>query len=368
MVFHLRPVRPVKNAGITANRIFRSSNASRSFHATPSTHFDVESVIAPVHSVLDGVHATTGLPWAAVIPLTAVLVRSCVGLPLAIYARKRLQRQYDLLPLLQGWRQQIQAAAAREKQHLGPIAASREANKALRSKRRELFKRWDCQTWKPFMPGLALFVWLPVMETIRNMSGVRAGLIGLVLRKSGEPATSASAAAAHVDNGSAGGSLSYTPLDSTSVVEGIDYTTTANSVASNTGAPVVNTFLEPGFATEGALWFPDLSVSDPTLLLPFMLSASMFLNTLPSRGRDPTQVNASGRRITLILRIMALAAGPLTLQMPSAMLLYWTTSMTLGFLQNLALDAFMPMRRPIMPCNPEAVKAPGSRRGHLPAK
>ena len=42
--------------------------------------------------------------------------------------------------------------------------------------------------------------------------------------------------------------------------------------------------IESSLATEGALWFPDLIVADPQMILPFMLSGAILLNLSNAGG------------------------------------------------------------------------------------
>ena len=39
--------------------------------------------------------------------------------------------------------------------------------------------------------------------------------------------------------------------------------------------------IDPALTTEGMLWFQDLTAPDPQLILPFMLSATIFANMIP---------------------------------------------------------------------------------------
>jgi inner membrane protein COX18 len=109
--------------------------------------------------------------------------------------------------------------------------------------------------------------------------------------------------------------------------------------------------IEQSFATEGALWFPDLLAADPQMVLPFMLSGAILLNLSNSPGNSLWQ-----RRLKRTLGIVGLAMGPLTLQFPSAMLIYWISSSMLAYMQAAVLDRVMPIKTPVMPCKPRKPK------------
>ena len=93
----------------------------------------------------------------------------------------------------------------------------------------------------------------------------------------------------------------------------------------------------PSLATEGMLWFPDLAMPDPLLILPLALSAIMFatisfrndtVGLLAMPGSSPEtarKARAWNLRKQKALKIGALALAPATLLFPSAMLLYWVS-------------------------------------------
>ena len=171
-----------------------------------------------------------------------------------------------------------------------------------------------------FVPLLQLPIWLGFIETIRRMSGAHAGLIGLVMN-----ASSSSDAKAATD--------------------------TLQTVAEGGGVPIETTF-----AIEGALWFPDLLVPDPFLILPFVLSASMLANIYYQERQKlirSTIVTTFSRRLTNALKLIALAVGPLTLNLPSAMLVYWISSAGTALAQSILMDRYRPLSPAVQPCKPK---------------
>ncbi|KAJ9656094.1 hypothetical protein H2201_008645 [Coniosporium apollinis] len=99
----------------------------------------------------------------------------------------------------------------------------------------------------------------------------------------------------------------------------------AGNVATVDAPAQLVSWLEPSMANEGALWFQDLTVADPTLTLPFVVSGIMFLNVW--RGSAQTKrvgresVGAKTLRRGLLL--LTLAIGPLTLNVPAGVMVYW---------------------------------------------
>ena len=176
------------------------------------------------------------------------------------------------------------------------------------------------------------------------MSGCHKGLLGLVTDwSSSEKAQDAASSSATTTSDCAAGSLAAGGPPN--ALDGAELT--SESVVDATVT------FEPSMATEGILWFTDLTVPDPMLALPFMLSASMFLNIYSKeRSIDVPYLQRSkgAQRWTRVLGTVALAAGPLTLQMPSAMLVYWVSSSLMGYGQFIFLDRFMPLKLPPKPC------------------
>jgi inner membrane protein COX18 len=275
----------------------------RSFHASSRPHF-LDTGVATAHALIEALHTSTGLPWVYTLPLAALTVRATLILPLSIYSRRVTQKQACLAPLVQSWQHVLRKEAMDEAGHLGPQAVQQKLLWRMRQKRSEIYGRWGCQIWKTMLPLVQLPVWLTAIEAVRAMCGTRAGLLGMIMRS---------------DN---------------------------DADAISAGIPK-----ELSLATEGALWFPDLLVPDPQLILPFLLSGAVFLNLTNARGRAANQA-VWQRRLQRSLKLVALALGPLTLQVPSAMLVYWISSSLLAYVQAVILDRAMPMPPAIKPCDP----------------
>jgi mitochondrial inner membrane protein COX18 len=276
--------------------------AYRSFHASPRAPF-LETGVAAAHTLIEGLHASTGLPWVYTLPLAALAIRATCILPISIYARRKIHRQAALAPVVQSWQHVLRKETMRETGYLGPHVTQQKLLWQLRRKRSEIYKRWGCQVWKTMLPLVQLPVWLTAIEAVRAMCGIRTGLLGMILRSE-----------------------------------------------KNADSPIAGIEKEASFATDGALWFPDLLVPDPQMILPFMLTGAVLLNLTNAHG-GPVQ-SVWQRRLTNSFRVVALALGPLTLQVPAAMLVYWISSSVLAYIQAVILNRAMPMPPAVKPCKP----------------
>ncbi len=253
--------------------------------------------------------------------------------------------------------------------HLGPAVVQKEEAKALRIKRRELYRRWKCGYWKNYLPIVQLPIWLVMVETLRGMCGATKGLLGMIFTREAvkplvdgaSPSASASITPIAADRPTADinveHSLASTPINSSIGTLTEPYVTADLT----TSTPLSSVYFEPSLATEGILWFPDLTVPDQLLILPFALSATMLLNIYSTSRRNIVGADVIAtespfqRRLSRALGILALAIGPLTLQMQSAILLYWVSSSLLAYGQGRMLDRFMPLKPSMKPCKPKVM-------------
>jgi inner membrane protein COX18 len=296
-----------------------SSLRSRAFHASPRPQFIAEAIVTS-HSLLESLHSVTGLPWAYTLPLFAVALRTTVFLPISIWIRGINQKQVSLSPVIQSWTHPLRKETIAEVGHLGPAASQKRLIIKMRRKRAEIFKRWGCQQWKNFVPAVVQIpIFLTVMESVRRMCGTGQGWLGMMLG-SAKDAESASG----------------TMITGDGLLSSLD-----------TLVPV-----DTSLATEGALWFPNLLMADPHLVLPFALSATILLNIFGGRksnvGLGKWQI-----RFRRNLGLLGLAIGPIMINVPSALLVYWIGSSMSAYLQAVLLDKFMPIKKPVEPCKPK---------------
>lgn len=292
-----------------------SIHKSRFFHATPAPQF-LDVCVDQVQTFITGIHSVSGLPWAASLPLTALIVRSVLIAPLSVIAHKAIGRRLALIPLIHAWKHVIHSRVMRNNRNQGPVMADRLTKRALRSKIRGLYSRHECGPLRLYLPFLQLPVFLIMMESIRRMCAAGEGLLGL---------------------------LTKGPIDPVEKSRDDILGEVSQTAAS----------LEHSLSQEGALWFPDLLAPDPLLVLPFLLSGSLFASISYESRKPRLEPSKSTRRFTNALKIMALATGPLTLQAPSALVLYWLSSSLIVNGQHVLLDWYYPRGIPITPCKPK---------------
>jgi inner membrane protein COX18 len=280
---------------------FRVNNSFRpsicGFHAT-SRRPVLGGCLIQTHSLIESLHHVTGLPWAATIPMTAVLV-SCVSVSFKMYSSTILLRTRKLAPQLLEQRSLLLRQVSEKHASKSALEKQSILDKLFLRFCSEARTKNHCQTWKTYFGLFRFPVWYLIMETLRQMTGTQEGFLRL-----------------------AGSSLTGHQNPDSSFMD--------SSVVS----------LEPTLATEGALWFHNLLLPDPNLILPFVLSGVLFLGPktgchrifTPVLGQRPlsSPLVWYNRNALRIIKVFSLAAGPLTLHFPSAMLLYWISSSLLN--------------------------------------
>ena len=82
-------------------RVTRAVHA-RQFSSSPSQRLGFDPIeLAAL--VFRSVHDVSGLTYAFSIPLTTLVLRTVLTLPLSIYSQKKLQRRLQLRPLFSKW-------------------------------------------------------------------------------------------------------------------------------------------------------------------------------------------------------------------------------------------------------------------------
>ncbi|KFY69371.1 hypothetical protein V496_00306 [Pseudogymnoascus sp. VKM F-4515 (FW-2607)] len=301
---------------------------TRSFHATPRQKYTIlDPILDATHNAFLGIHHV--LPWWAAIPFAAVAVRLAF-LPLTIWSRRIIAKQRSLTPLITAWRGALE-------RNIDPSKGTSNVKVLAARKTMEIYKAFSCQRYKLFIaPALQLPFFLVIIESIRRLAGAGQGLLRLLF--SSVPSV-------------------------TGPTEGAAETTSGATANEEIATALTRT--EPSMTTEGPLWFVDLTVADPLLILPFALSATMLLHLVHSHyfTRTAAPVGTPStfqRRLRNMLKLLALAAGPLTLALPAGVLYYWISTMLVSFAQGHLLDMFMPLKNPVMPCTPPRSKLMGS--------
>ncbi|KAL8715314.1 MAG: hypothetical protein Q9225_006421 [Loekoesia sp. 1 TL-2023] len=259
-------------------------------------------------------------------------------------------------PLLEEWAHVYRKEIIKEHAAAGPEKCQQLLAKKLTQKSVEIYQQTGTQRWKSFLNYLQLPVWLVVIETIRRMCGTRKGLIGMVQNSwnenlLGEMSTNDKESMSEPNDSQldfASNDSQTLPLEDKQMLEDV------------VEAPVVP--IEPSLASEGALWFPDLLIPDPHVILPFILSATMFANISyqeRTRKRTGWKLGAFQRRMGNAIKIVVLAVGPLTLAMPSAIHIYWISSSAFALANNILLDRYLPFSKTVQPSKPEIPKRDG---------
>lgn len=263
--------------------------------------------------LVQGLHASSGLPWWAFIPLFTFGFRSVTTLPIAILQRIRLRRQNTLRPLITAMgpilrvklaaQAQSQAQARQTAKTLDPLDSLKEtltyekivvlAAKETRKRQKALFKKNKCQVWKSMvLPAVQIPVWLSLSFTFRSLTGWQ------------------------------GWHSSDTPLD-------------------------------PTLSKEGFGWVTDLTYADPYTILPVVLEALALVNIewnnrtlstmrLTSKGKGNSRPTVFDAMINTS-RIGVVFLMVVSSQAPAALSLYWISSNAFSLLQNMVLDRVLPI-------------------------
>ncbi|KAI6248444.1 Cytochrome c oxidase assembly protein COX18, mitochondrial [Erysiphe necator] len=276
---------------------------NRRIHQSISRPIYFEALLK-THDLFQYIHSVSGTSWSITIPLIALLIRMTVSLPLAIVQQRVICQQVKLIPLLLAWKQNYRKETLQKFGDQGPQKCQKILNLKMRSKRKELFKRYNCGRWKLFIGFFQIPIFFGVIDVLRRMANIQL----------------------------------------TSLTQMFD--------AENLSDSHRIIFLEPSLANEGILWFPNLMLADPQLTLPFILSGIFLLNTYASGKARQTL----SRRQIFFRRGMGIAAicvGPLFLQVPSAILLYWISNSLLNWIQGWLVTWLIPIPEPIQPLVPK---------------
>ncbi|KAI3323999.1 hypothetical protein HD806DRAFT_80862 [Xylariaceae sp. AK1471] len=327
----------------------------RAFHWQSAVGTAIEST----QNLIIELHTITHLPWFLTIPLVALTINTFFRLPFTIYTQRIQQRRTQFGPLLQAWNSRIQQDVQREgvprSQRMSEV--KKRQDKALK----RIYRKLGLQQWRVYSSFLSFPFWLLAIDGVRRLCGGPRGLIGSLITSSEVDAVSAAT------NPGVETTTASHPAATGSIADPSTLDPTIISSAVETARTAV---LDPSLTYEGCLWFTDLTVPDPYHILPLALSASLLWNLLPKSGdqfsdrvsialgRRPKSAQAQilaeddkvglGERAksTLYLGLVALATlvGPLTLDLPAALHLYWLASSATNALTSKALQHLMPVK------------------------
>lgn len=319
--------------------------------------------------LITSVHEVTATPWFISLPLVAVVVSAIIRVPLTLYTQSAQRRKAKLAPLIQAQYAQIGLGLRRK---AVPNVMER-VTKAVKARSKKMFAAFAVNETRSLWGGLvSLPVFLSNLEVIRTMCGGPRGLLGSLLygwqgRDAAAPKPLDTAAAVPTASSTTANTSLEPPAADLPSSTGISELT-----LSTTSPEVLNPLtLEPSFATGGCLWFPDLLVPDPYHILPFAVSGLLLMHLIPETeaelrnlfgmrppaGSRRNIVIAGGRsRGSLALRraliVLALAIGPVTMDMPVALHLYWASSIGCSLVVTKGIRRLLPIPKvPVKPCS-----------------
>jgi inner membrane protein COX18 len=224
--------------------------------------------------------------------------------------------------------------------------------------RKRIYRAHGLQTWKHYASSFAIFpVWLGVIEALRRMSGGPSGILGLIQQAwSGTRAVDVATPAATPAAAATGPDIEPPLASNSASIDGSTVLSTGSATPMPDAVVLPDALgFDPSLSTGGCLWFTDLTVADPIHVLPFMLSAVLLVNLTPSSmvqfkqllNMTPTpaqQANPWPFRLRRALVILAMAVGPLTMNLPATIHLYWISSTTFSMALTKVVDHFKPIR------------------------
>lgn len=314
-------------------------------------HFSIgnslETAAYEASQFITTIHTVTGTPWYITIPLAALMVNVAVRLPVSIYSRKLEQKRVKLHPLFWAWNSRHAQQLMRADPRRTPAELQPYIQKLAQATERRICKQHGVQTWKIYYLGSisAFPFFITAIQGVRKLCGAGGGLFGLftnplpIIRDSltRKPEGTSAASSAAI-------STEHTADAAPWSTEFPQYDTLPTSTTPEAPQAALSSDLlgyEPSLSTGGCLWFPDLTVPDPTHILPVLLSAAMLWVVLPKTMAhtrtllDPTAKDLSWRtRFHRALLVVSLVIGPVTMHLPAAMHLYWISSTLIATTQG----------------------------------
>lgn len=302
--------------------------------------------------LITNAHDLTGAPWCVSIPLAALAVGLAIRTPLAYYAHQRARKRAKLAPLIMAQTAMI-GRGLRKKS----VPNLQEAVAEVMKKRsKTLVDAFAGNERKSILAGLiTLPVFICNLEVLRRMCGGPKGVLGTFIFGDSTAEDSTSSAATTI------------PTEAVSA-SSASATDLAEAVASTPSDFYASITIEPTFATEGCLWFPNLLQADPLHILPFALSAVLVAHMIPETSAARRELfglrPVSGDKHAVLMGqsrkrrafqrtifILALAMGPITMDMPAAMHMYWLASSGTSLAVSKGLKRALPIQKTTLrPC------------------
>ncbi|KAG9669729.1 hypothetical protein KCU99_g6444, partial [Aureobasidium melanogenum] len=333
---------------------------------------------------LESLHST-GLPWFAAIPLSAVLIRSLVIYPLFQRPlREKLVDRAQTQPLVDAHMSVVRRMLERKTPQGSPW---RKLNMAFNAwHRRGHLQATMFDRKLHFGHRTMMFMTtILVSDGLRRIMGAKEGLLKFILgpldwtvswlfpnppkeQTSGETADTVPVNSS--SNRLPDQALTTPTGTPTSAQDVLSATETAQDAvadlaqeASTAVAGHANSvWFDPTLLTGGFSWCPDLTASDPTLILPVIFSSTFFasiyfapriqgtVTTTGSKSESERATPTNAQRIMMTIAMLSIVPA---LHMPAGLLLYFISNMVTNNLQS----RWLTYTKPIYPA-PTACKRP----------
>ena len=298
-LFHLPPALRVS--------AFQATTAPRPFSSTSAPSTLVDLAVTPPSYLLDLLHTSLGLPWYAVLPATALVVRS--SLLYFLSARNDRRKQglgANLVPVASARvTMQLASPEARQTRQRTPpfLRPFYDAVSGWLTRRKE-FRTLEKQFGiSPFKGGwLVNFgVLVAVTEAVRMRCGSREGLLPLVLHpfermrealNGKAPTPSPDPAAASGEGAAAARGLSEDQVRAAMITDAdgnvtVDFAQLQQAALDLPPAPTAySASFDPALQFEGLPWCLDLTLPDSSFILPTALVLSMAAGILFKPGQS----------------------------------------------------------------------------------
>lgn len=350
----------------------------RSFSASsPRKSILVDYAVAGPILLLDTLHDTLHFPWWLALPASACLVRGVFLYYLTVLpGRRTSQIQANLAPIVAAKARQLRRSPERyrketELRNTNPAALKtavyinelRDGFWARLSVERD-FGVFQARIIARILVNVGTLI--TMTEAIRIKCASRDGLLSTLLNPFEGAASAKTAAPPPSDPAEALAqrleAARSAKQDAYKTGADGDMLTQETQLQPMTPEPGLTNF-DPTLETEGLSWCLDLTVPDPTFILPLTLSLALATNILlrPAIRASPASTPgatidtfsrlagplANGQRIGLSLSVLFFF---LALKMPAAILLYFVPSLVVGWLQQRRLDYVNPIWPAIQAC------------------
>ncbi|BFZ03173.1 hypothetical protein BsWGS_06212 [Bradybaena similaris] len=231
-------------------------------------------------------HQITGLPWWLTIILTAFMLRVVVMIPFTVHTFRNMAKLQNLQPEVKEKAERLKLEVSMAMHQFGwdQERAKQEYNKNLKRILNEMYIRENCHPMK----GVASFwlqmsIWISASYALRNIS-----------TRASNP-----------------------------------------NIDGHEGCKDIS--------EQGLAWFPDLTATDSTWVLPVIMGTVTLFNVEVGYLSTP-EVTRYRKWLTYGLRCCSLIFIPFSSLVPCSMVLYWISSGTFAAIQNFLFE-YSPFRR-----------------------